>query len=79
MNIFDFIKVFRKAKNEYFVDKNKAKRESKYIINTELTYVDKYKNNDLYVGQLTLEKKFTGYGILYSRNWNSKDIGIIIN
>ena len=49
-------------------DKNKAKRESKYIINTELTYVDKYKNNDLYVGQLTLEKKFTGYGILYSRN-----------
>ena len=33
-----------------------------------MTYVDKYKNNDLYVGQLTLEKKFTGYGILYSRN-----------
>lgn len=25
MNIFDFINIFRKAKNEYFADKNKAK------------------------------------------------------
>ena len=49
-------------------DKSKAKKESKYIINTDLTYVDKYKNQDLYFGQITLEKKFTGYGILYSHN-----------
>ena len=26
MNIFDFINIFRKAKNEYFADKNKAKK-----------------------------------------------------
>ena len=42
MNIFDFIKVFRKAKNEYFVDKNKAKRciENSKILEKQI--FDKY-------------------------------------
>ena len=26
MNIFDFVKIFRKAKTEYFADKNKARK-----------------------------------------------------
>ena len=39
---------------------------NRYLKSTPLTYIDKYKNNDLYVGTWTLEKKFHGYGIYYS-------------
>ena len=38
---------------------------NRYLVKTPLTYIDKYKNNDLYVGTWTLEKKFLGYGIFY--------------
>ena len=41
---------------------------SPYITVSKLTYVDKYKNNDLYIGGMTIEKKFSGYGVLYSNN-----------
>ena len=39
---------------------------NRYLKKTPLTYIDKYKNNDLYVGTWTLEKKFHGYGIYYT-------------
>ena len=39
---------------------------NRYLVKTPLTYIDKYKNNDLYVGTWTLEKKFHGYGIYYT-------------
>ena len=39
---------------------------NKYLIKTPLTYIDKYKNNDLYKGTWTLEKKFHGYGVYYT-------------
>ena len=36
------------------------------LLKTPLTYIDKYKNNDLYIGTWTLEKKFHGYGVFYT-------------
>ena len=39
---------------------------NRYLVKTPLTYIDKYKNNDLYIGTWTLEKKFHGYGIYYT-------------
>ena len=44
----------------------KKYKPNKYLIKTPLTYIDKYKNNDLYIGTWTLEKKFHGYGIYYT-------------
>ncbi len=41
-------------------------KPNKYLVKTPLTYIDKYKNNDLYIGTWTLEKKFHGYGIFYT-------------
>ena len=49
----------------YRLNINKYK-PNRFLIKTPLTYIDKYKNNDLYVGTWTLEKKFNGYGIFYS-------------
>ena len=44
----------------------KKYKTNRYLKKTPLTYIDKYKNNDLYVGTWTLEKKFHGYGIYYT-------------
>ena len=44
----------------------KKYKPNRYLKKTPLTYIDKYKNNDLYVGTWTLEKKFHGYGIYYT-------------
>ena len=44
----------------------KKYKPNRYLVKTPLTYIDKYKNNDLYVGTWTLEKKFHGYGIYYT-------------
>ena len=49
----------------YRMNINKFKL-NRYLLKTPLTYIDKYKNNDLYVGTWTLEKKFHGYGIFYT-------------
>ena len=49
----------------YRMNINKYK-PNRYLIKTPLTYIDKYKNNDLYIGTWTLEKKFYGYGIFYT-------------
>ena len=49
----------------YRMNINKYKL-NRYLLKTPLTYIDKYKNNDLYIGTWTLEKKFHGYGIFYS-------------
>ena len=49
----------------YRLNINKYK-PNRYLKKTPLTYIDKYKNNDLYRGTWTLEKKFNGYGIFYS-------------
>ena len=43
----------------------KKYKPNRYLIKTPLTYIDKYKNNNLYIGTWTLEKKFHGYGIYY--------------
>ena len=59
MNIFDFIKVFRKAKNEYFVDKNKAKRciENSKILEKQI--FDKYLKTETLLN--ILSKDYTSY------------------
>lgn len=48
----------------YKTNINKYK-PNRYLIETPLTFIDKYKNNDLYRGTWTLEKKFHGYGVFY--------------
>ena len=40
-------------------------KPNKYLRSTELIFIDKYKNNNLYKGTWTLEKIFHGYGIFY--------------
>ena len=51
----------------YRMNINKYKL-NRYLLKTPLTYIDKYKNNDLYIGTWTLEKIFHGYGIFYTSN-----------
>ena len=43
----------------------KKYKPNRYLIKTPLTYIDKYKNSNCYIGTWTLEKKFHGYGIYY--------------
>ena len=52
--------------SRYYRINIKKYKPSKYLVKTPLTYIDKYKNNDLYIGTWTLEKKFHGYGIYYT-------------
>ena len=40
-------------------------RPNKYLLSTQLIYIDKYKNNNLYKGTWTLEKVFHGFGTFY--------------
>ena len=51
---------------KYYRMNIKKYKPNKFLIKTPLTYIDKYKNNDLYIGTWTLEKKFHGYGIYYT-------------
>jgi hypothetical protein len=44
----------------------KKYKPNRYLKEIPLTYIDKYKNNDLYIGTWTLEKIFNGYGVFYS-------------
>ena len=53
-----YTKYYRQNINKY--------KLNRYLLKTPLTYIDKYKNNDLYVGTWTLEKRFHGYGIFYT-------------
>ena len=50
---------------KYYKINIKKYKPNQYLIKTGLTYIDKYKNNNLYIGTWTLEKKFLGYGIYY--------------
>ena len=45
--------------------KIKYYRPNKYLLSTQLIYIDKYKNNNLYKGTWTLEKVFHGFGTFY--------------
>ena len=40
-------------------------RPNKFLLSTQLIYIDKYKNNNLYKGTWTLEKVFHGFGTFY--------------
>lgn len=59
MNIFDFIKIFRKAKNDYFNDKNKAKKciENSKILENQI--FDKYLKTKTLLK--ILSKDYTSY------------------
>lgn len=46
----------------------KKQQPSKYKIKSALSYIDKYQNNDMYIGSISLEKKYSGYGTLYTNN-----------
>ena len=50
--------------NYYKINLKKYKI-NRYLIETKLTYIDKYKNKNMYIGTWTLEKKFHGYGVFY--------------
>ena len=56
--LYTYTKFYRMNINKY--------KTNRYLLKTPLTYIDKYKNNDLYIGTWTLEKKFLGYGIFYT-------------
>ena len=49
----------------YYKTNLKKYKLNKYLIETPLTYIDKYKNKNMYIGTWTLEKKFHGYGVFY--------------
>ena len=56
--LYTYTRFYRMNINKYKINR--------YLLKTPLTYIDKYKNNDLYIGTWTLEKKFHGYGIFYT-------------
>ena len=49
----------------YYRKNIKYYRPNKYLVSTQLIYIDKYKNNNLYKGTWTLEKVFHGFGTFY--------------
>ena len=49
----------------YYRKHIKFYRPNKYLISTQLIYIDKYKNDNLYKGTWTLEKVFHGFGTFY--------------
>ena len=49
----------------FYRKKIKYYRPNKYLLSTQLIYIDKYKNNNLYKGTWTLEKVFHGFGSFY--------------
>ena len=49
----------------YYRKNIKYYRPNKYLLSTQLIYMDKYKNNNLYKGTWTLEKVFHGFGTFY--------------
>ena len=49
----------------YYRKNIKNYRPNKYLVSTQLIYIDKYKNNNLYKGTWTLEKVFHGFGTFY--------------
>ena len=59
----------KKIKNytstKYYKENINKFKPGKFLIKTPLTYIDKYKNTNLYAGTWTLEKNFHGYGIFY--------------
>jgi hypothetical protein len=59
-------KITKYEYTRYYRMNIKKYKPNRYLIKTPLTYIDKYKNNDLYIGTWTLEKKFHGYGIHYT-------------
>ena len=61
-------KIIPYKETEYYKKNIIKYPKSKYLLYTPLTYIDKFKNEDTYIGTWTLERKFLGYGILYSKN-----------
>ena len=59
----------KKIKNytltKYYKENINKYKPNKFLIKSPLTYIDKYKNQNLYIGTWTLEKNFHGYGIFY--------------
>ena len=59
----------KKIKNytltKYYKENINKYKPNKFLIKTPLTYIDKYKDPNLYIGTWTLEKNFHGYGIFY--------------
>ena len=53
------------SNSKYYKLNIKKYKPNQYLLKTGLTYIDKYKNSNLYIGTWTLEKKFLGYGIYY--------------
>ena len=51
--------------NYYKINIKKYKL-SKFLLQTSLTYIDKFKNSNMYIGTWTLDKRFHGYGIFYA-------------
>ena len=51
--------------NYYKINIKKYKL-SKFLIQTPLTYIDKFKDSNMYIGTWTLDKRFQGYGIFYA-------------
>ena len=58
-------KIFPYEDTPYYRKNIKYFRPGKYLLSTNLIYIDKYKNNNLYKGTWTLEKIFHGYGTFY--------------
>ena len=60
-------KIIPYKETEYYKKNIKKYPLSKFLLYTPLIYLDKYKNDDTYTGTWNLERKFFGYGILYSQ------------
>ena len=58
-------KIFPYEDTPYYRKNIKYFRPGKYILSTNLIYIDKFKNNNLYKGTWTLEKIFHGFGTFY--------------
>ena len=50
----------------YYKANIKKYKLSKFLLQTPLTYIDKFKNSNMYIGTWTLDKRFQGYGIFYA-------------
>ena len=49
----------------YYRKNIKYYKPNRFLVSTQLIFIDKYKNNNLYKGTWTLEKVFNGFGTFY--------------
>jgi hypothetical protein len=64
-NLINSKKIIKYENTLYYLKNFKKYKENRYIKYTDLIYIDKYKNNNLYQGTWTLEKVFHGFGVFY--------------